>query len=119
MLEAEYIQQAKYNNRLAGNPSKAVPNSMRFISKTGKVLGAVGVLTTYGIATYDVINGNANTSTWVEVGATSVLFGAAIIGAPIVAGVAVVGGITYGGVRLFFGNQIDNWINRNWGYNND
>lgn len=81
-------------------------------------IGGVGVLTTYGIAGYDVLNGNANTSTWVDVGATTLLFGAAILGSPIVAGGAVVGGVIYGGARLIYGDSVDGWINNNWGYNN-
>nr|NQU89657.1 RHS repeat-associated core domain-containing protein [Bacteroidota bacterium] len=118
ILEKEYVRQATYNAKIAGQTGKVIPNYLRAISRTGKVLGGVGVLTTYGIAGYDVLNGNANTSTWVDVGATTLLFGAAILGGPIVAGGAVVGGVIYGGARLFYGDNVDSWINNNWGYNN-
>ena len=118
ILETEYVRQATYNAKIAGQTGKIIPNYLKVISRTGKVLGGVGVLTTYGIAGYEVLNGNANTSTWVDVGATTLMFGLAIIGGPIVAGGAVVGGVVYGGARLFYGVQVDGWINDNWGYNN-
>jgi len=35
-----------------------------------------------------------------------------IISAP----VAIGAGIIYGGARLFYGDEIDGWIDENWGY---
>lgn len=85
---------------------------MKAISKTGKILGVAGTVATYGVAGYQVATGKDNTSTWVDVGVTSGVVVVGIISAP----VAIGAGIIYGGARLFWGNDIDGWINDNWGY---
>jgi len=111
-LETEYIRQAKFNNSLAGAKDVEIVSSMKAISKTGKVLGVVGTIATYGVAAYQLATGNDNTSTWVDVGVTTSVVIVGIISAPI----AVSVGLIYGGVRLIWGNKIDGWIDKNWGY---
>ncbi len=112
LLETEYIRQANFNITLAGAKNAKVVSSMKAISKTGKVIGVVGTVATYGVAGYQVATGTDNTSTWVDVGVTTGVVVVGIISAP----VAITAGVIYGGVRLFWGNQIDGWVDNNWGY---
>lgn len=112
VLENEYIRQAEINISIAGVRNAKVVSYMTTISRTGKVLGVAGTVATYGVAGYKLARGKDDTSTWVDVGVTTGVVLVGIVSAP----VAIGAGIIYGGVRLFWGDGIDGWIDENWGY---
>ena len=115
VMEKEYVAQATINNAIRGSTA-SVPNSLRAISTVSKVVGVGGILASWGIAGYQVVNGTDNTSTWVNAGVNTLIIGAAILGGPITVGIAAGVGIVYGVSYLVYGDEMDASINDNFGY---
>ncbi|WP_430934556.1 RHS repeat-associated core domain-containing protein [Saccharicrinis sp. 156] len=116
VIETEYVRQAVFNSSLAGKTVSTVPNALGKISAVSKVAGGFGIAASWGIAGYHVANGTDNTSTWVNAGANTLILGAAILGGPITVGIAAGAGIVYGVSYLIYGDEMDSFIDNNFGY---
>ncbi len=86
---------------------KVFANAGRLVAKSSNgLMGAVAV--------YKLASGTDNTSTWVDVGASGVLYGAAILTAGTV-GLPIVAVAGFGYAIWSLGGGSD-WIDNNWGY---
>lgn len=114
-MEKEYVVQATINNAIRSSTA-AVPNSLRTISTFSRVAGVGGIAASWGIAFNDLANDRDNTSSWVNAGVNTAIIGAAILGGPITVGIAAGFGIAYGVSYLIYGDEMDGFINDNFGY---
>jgi RHS repeat-associated protein len=100
-----YVKSMNYASR-ASQLSRNIGNGLTI---TSMVTGTVST----GIA---VANGNDNTSTWVGFGVTVIGGAVTIFDAPVWVTGAAIGGAIYGIGQLFWGDEINGWIDRNVGY---
>jgi len=97
--------------------------SMNYASKTSRLTRGIGNGLTYisiGATTVstinDVANGTDNTSTWTNA-AIGIGGGVlTIVGAPVVVTGAAIVGVVWGVGQLFYGDEINGWIDNNFGY---
>ena len=93
--------------------SNALVRTGVVLKSVGSKVGVAGYVVTYGGAVYKAVRRTDNTSTWVDVGSTTIL----IIGSfsPL-APFFLIGGIAYGGYRMMKGDEMDNAIDKRFGY---
>jgi RHS repeat-associated protein len=95
------------------NYAKTVTQNSRIF---GNCMSVVGIFTTSYSSFSAVSNRKDNTSTWVGFGFGVGAGVLTIVGSPVVITTAAIGGAAYGVGQLFWGNQINTWIDRNIGY---
>lgn len=83
----------------------------------GNTLGVVSVLPSAYNTITNKINGQDNTSDWVDLGiSSSLLVTGLLVANPVGLGVLAVVGLGYGILRLSAGDSIDAWINDKVGF---
>lgn len=83
----------------------------------GNTLGVVSVLPSAYNTIAKKINGQDNTSDWVDLGiSSSLLVTGLLVANPVGLGVLAVVGLGYGILRLSAGDSIDAWINDKVGF---
>lgn len=81
--------------------------------KMTKGLGVVGGFLTVGVAGHEILTGQADTHTWVDLGVTALGVGATVVFGTVALPAVAIGGLAYG-VWSFAGGS--DWIDENWGY---
>ncbi len=91
-------------------------NASRLTRGLGNGLTELSVFAS-GVSTYlAVSNGTDNTSTWVNLGISVGGAALTIFGAPVVVTGAAIGGAVWGIGQLVAGDEINGWIDNNFGY---
>ena len=104
------------SSKWLSGPKSAFVSKAASYSRVGNVLGGIGLGITVGSAISDHINGTDNTSTWVNVGVNVALYGAGFVVGVAAAPWVIGAGLLYTGARLVAGDQIDHFIDSNFGF---
>jgi len=96
--------------------AKVWTRSLNFMRIGGNVIGGVGFGATGINMIFKGLDGNLNTSDWVDLFFSGgFLISGFFITNPVGIGCLVLGGTVYGILRLTAGDDIDSWINKNFG----
>ena len=109
------LSQVKNNGGYVKSKKKK-KNASRLTRGLGNGLTGLSVFAS-GVSTYIAVsNGTDNTSTWVNLGIGVGGAALTIFGAPVVVTGAAIGGAVWGIGQLVVGDEINGWIDNNFGY---
>jgi hypothetical protein len=98
------------------NSMNIAKNSSKLIRGVGGALTWVSMGATIGSTISAVVNDTHNTSTWVGFVAGVGLGALTIVGSPVIVTGAAIAGAVWGISQLVAGDQINGWIDNNFGY---